>query len=223
MAYRSDLDALTHRHAALASEVSERTRELDAARRLLEEAQTRARLPVLDNIRVASPCTADWAQMTGNDRARACAQCNKNVYNISAMTRDEAEALIIEHEGELCVRYFRRADGTIMLKDCAIGAKRQRRRRWVVAGAAITFAGSLIGYKLLEHREREVTMGAIGMEARENPDLHVEIGKYQSAPPLPPPIQQPYPRVEDQWVQGSISSALEPPPIRDHTPTAQTK
>ncbi|MDB4959164.1 MAG: hypothetical protein JWO36_6733 [Myxococcales bacterium] len=207
MAYRSDLDALIHRHAALETEVGERTRELDNTRRLLEEAQQRARLPVLDNIRVASPCTADWAQMTGDDRARACAQCNKNVYNISALTRDEAEALIVKHEGKLCVRYFKRGDGTIMLKDCAVGAKRKRRRRWIIAGAVVTFAGSLIAYKAHEkaNEREEVRMEALDVEANE-----VIMGKFETAhvEPATPVLPE-----QEMWVQGGI--AIDPTAAMD--------
>jgi len=141
MTYRSDVDALAARHDALATDVAAKTRELDAARRLLDDAKARARLPVLPNLRVASPCPADWNQMTGDERVRACAQCNKRVYNLSTMTRDEAEALIIEKEGKLCVRYFQRSDGTILLKDCVVGVKQKRKRRLVAAGAAVLLAG----------------------------------------------------------------------------------
>jgi len=105
MAYRDDLTALSSRHDALANEVATKTRELEDVRHLLNEAQERARertrLPVLDNIRVAAPCTADWALMTGNDRVRHCEACNKSVYNLSGMTREEAEELVIERNGGL--------------------------------------------------------------------------------------------------------------------------
>ncbi|MGH2901007.1 MAG: hypothetical protein ACRDMZ_20195, partial [Solirubrobacteraceae bacterium] len=115
MPFRDDLTALSARHDALAAEVAQKTRELDESRRMLDQANARARLPVLDNIRVATPCTADWSQMTGDDRTRHCGECRKNVYNLSGMTRDEAEALLIERNGDLCVRYFQRHDGTILL------------------------------------------------------------------------------------------------------------
>jgi hypothetical protein len=137
MAYRNDLDALVARKTALEEEVRDRTRELDNARRLVDELEARARLPVLDNIRVAAPCSARWDAMIGDDRARACGDCKKTVYNLSAMTRDEAETLIRDKEGRLCVRYFQRADGTIMLKDCIVGVKRRRRRRIVAAASLL--------------------------------------------------------------------------------------
>lgn len=140
-AYRNELDALAARHAALAGEVEAKTRERDDAARLLADAKRRASLPVLDNIRVASPCTADWASMTGDERVRHCGACDKDVFNISALTRDEAQALITEKAGKLCARYYQRADGTILLADCTIGARQKRRRRWIAAGAVALLAG----------------------------------------------------------------------------------
>ncbi|NVB83911.1 MAG: hypothetical protein HOV81_36385 [Kofleriaceae bacterium] len=141
MSYRNDVDALAARHDALAAEVAAKSRELDSTRQLLDEAKAKARLPVLPNIRVASPCHADWTAMTGDERVRACAQCNKNVYNLSEMTRDEAEALIVSREGRLCVRYYQRTDGTILLKDCSVGITQRRKRRVIAAGAAALLAG----------------------------------------------------------------------------------
>jgi hypothetical protein len=156
-AYRDDLEALSLRHASLANEVAAKTRELSAASELLADAKARARLPVLDNIRVATPCSADWAKMTGDERVRACGDCKKSVYNLSNMTRDEAQALIIEKEGKLCVRYFQRTDGTILLKDCVIGVKRKRRRRLFAVGAAALLAGGAG----LVYRAMTPTMGAM--------------------------------------------------------------
>jgi hypothetical protein len=43
-------------------------------------------LIMINNIRVASPCSADWEQMQGDDRVRHCDACNLNVYNLAAFT-----------------------------------------------------------------------------------------------------------------------------------------
>ena len=122
MTYRNDVDALGARHHALESELAAKTRELDDAARLLEEARARAKLPVLENIRIASPCRADWNEMVGDERTRACGKCEKQVFNLSSLTRAEAEALIVEKAGKLCARYYQRHDGTIILADCTVGA-----------------------------------------------------------------------------------------------------
>jgi len=149
MSYRNDVDALAARHAALEFEVVEKTKERNAAAHLLDEARARAKLPILDNIRVATPCSADWDQMSGDERVRACGACNKNVYNLSSMTRDEAETLIVAKEGRLCVRYYQRADGTILLADCTVGKSQKRKRRVIAAGAAALLAGSgVLAWKL---------------------------------------------------------------------------
>ncbi len=152
MSYRNDVDALAARHDALATEVAAKTRELDDAARLLTEAKARAKLPVLDNIRVATPCNADWAKMSGDERVRMCGSCSKHVYNLSDMTRDEAERLLVAKEGRLCVRYYQRADGTILTKDCAVGISQRRKRRVIAASAAALLAGvgGLLAARLLQ-------------------------------------------------------------------------
>ncbi|HVK88366.1 MAG TPA: hypothetical protein VM513_29805 [Kofleriaceae bacterium] len=155
-AYRDDLEALTARHATLEAELAAKTREVADAARLLDDARARRTLPVLPNLRVASPCSADWSKMVGDERVRACGDCKKNVYNLSEMTRDEAEALILEKEGKLCVRYFQRADGTILLKDCAVGVRRKRRLRIMAAGAVTLLAGAgAAAYALRGDERRE--------------------------------------------------------------------
>lgn len=88
-------------------------------------------------IRVATPCNADWNSMTGDERARFCHACSKHVYNISAMTSEEAEKLITEKEGNMCVRIYRRKDGTVITQDCPRGLAALH-RRWLTGVAAVT-------------------------------------------------------------------------------------
>jgi len=135
----------------------------------------------LNNIKIASPCSADWAGMYGNDRKRFCGECKLNVYNISGMTLKEAEGLLEQSEGRLCVRYYRRADGTILTKDCPVGLAKVRQRIVIGATAAIAlifsfmaglFALTLFGKKTDLGRRFPITfatptpqplMGAIAM------------------------------------------------------------
>jgi hypothetical protein len=73
--------------------------------------------------------------MEGTDRVRFCQSCAKNVYNLSAMSQSEAEQLITEAEGKLCVSFYRRADGTILTDNCSVGMKIVRRPfQWLLAG-----------------------------------------------------------------------------------------
>ena len=108
----------------------------------------------LDNIRVASPCPANWDEMFGDERKRFCSDCKLNVYNLSGMTRSEAENLILDHEGRLCVRFFRRADGTVLTTDCPVGwaAIKRRVSRVATAAASVLFglATGLIGIRAAE-------------------------------------------------------------------------
>ena len=102
-----------------------------------------ASLTILDNTRIASPCSADWSMMVGDDRSRFCGSCQKHVYNFSAMTADEATQLIRDREGKLCGRLFRRADGTVLTSDCPIGARAvwRRTKQLVVACVAAVLIG----------------------------------------------------------------------------------
>src|SRR3954466_8664270 len=154
MTYRNDIDALAARKTALEFEVEQKTRERDLAAMLLHEAKARAKLPVLDNIRVATPCKAEWNDMVGDERVRHCMKCNKDVFNLSQMTRDDAESLLREKQGNLCARYFQRADGTILTSDCVVGKQQRRRRRVMAVGAAALLAGGgLFTWKLMTHDE----------------------------------------------------------------------
>jgi hypothetical protein len=90
---------------------------------------------LLSEIRVASPCTASWDEMRGDDRTRFCEQCRLNVYNLSEMSRREAEALVRETEGRLCVRFYARRDGTMLTRDCPVGFRAAR--RWLLQRAGV--------------------------------------------------------------------------------------
>jgi len=109
-------------------------------------------------IHVASPCTMSWNAMEGSDRTRYCSKCELTVYNLSGMTRGEAEALIRAREGRLCVRLFRRADGTVLTRDCPSGFRAARRRVLAIAASGVAALVTVAGW---------ATMAAPGMRRRE--------------------------------------------------------
>jgi hypothetical protein len=119
----------------------------------------------LDHVSVAAPCSADWDAMVGTDRARFCGQCRLNVYNLSGMTRREAEQLIASSEGRLCVRFYRRADGTILTENCPVGLRALKRRlsrtASAVVSAILSFLAGLGLYTALEEREPVRAMGVV--------------------------------------------------------------
>lgn len=123
----------------------------------------------LDNIKIASPCSANWNAMIGDDRKRFCGDCKLNVYNLSGMTRYDAEHLLRMSEGRLCVRYFQRPDGTILTKDCPVGWAKLKQRVAIMATAAFSLMVSVFGaiFVISLFRSRtssEPLMGAIAIE-----------------------------------------------------------
>src|SRR5687767_1276640 len=91
----------------------------------------------IDNLRVAAPCPAAWENMAGDERARYCQSCQLTVYNFSEMSAREVYDLIAKSEGRICGRLYRRADGTVLTKDCPTGLRAYHKRVTRFAGAAL--------------------------------------------------------------------------------------
>lgn len=68
---------------------------------------------LLDRVCIAMPCSMDWDQMKGNDQVRLCGGCNKNVFNISAMSKKEAEAVLKSPQAH-CLQIARHEDGSLV-------------------------------------------------------------------------------------------------------------
>lgn len=122
----------------------------------------------LNNLRIASPCSADWNQMVGDNRQRHCGDCKLNVYNLSGMTRREAEDLIMNSEGRVCMRIYKRSDGTVLTKDCPVGwqAVKQRVSKVATAFASMIFAllgGIGLTSYFADSTDEGRTMGAIAV------------------------------------------------------------
>jgi len=103
----------------------------------------------VDELKIASPCPIEWSTMSGDDHARHCGVCDKHVYNLSILSREEGNQLIREKEGKLCVRYYRRFDGTVLTADCPVGLRMVKKQYiWARAkfvAAAITLWGLIAG------------------------------------------------------------------------------
>jgi hypothetical protein len=92
---------------------------------------------LLDNVYLASPCSIPWDSMRGTERERSCTGCSRTVYNISDMTRSEAEALLLAKGTSECLKFYRRADGTIMTDDCPRALRKVRDQCKVAAKIAV--------------------------------------------------------------------------------------
>ena len=102
----------------------------------------------LDAVDIQVPCHASWEEMKGDARVRFCGACKLNVYNLSEMARGEAEALVQKREGRLCVRFYRRPDGTVLTKDCRLLLKARKRlaAAWAVGIAAVLALAAWSGW-----------------------------------------------------------------------------
>lgn len=197
----------------------------------------RRALPMLDSVRVASPCSADWTQMVGDEKVRFCTSCEKNVYNLSAMTSADAEDLLgASAGGELCVRFYQRVDGTVMTSDCPVGVTRKRRKKLALA---IAGAGALAWGAVAQLDRR--TMGVVPMTGEiamqgelppattpatsaAPPAVHAiptAMGTVTASPPLPPaPLMG---ATSGHELLGKVAVTPPPPPrmggIRPAEPT----
>src|SRR5579883_1889272 len=93
---------------------------------------------ILQGLCIASPCSANWNGMAGDSCVRHCSECDRKVYNLSEMSARDAEQLILAHEGRLCVRFYRRSDGTILTRDCPVGLVAAMRRLSKVASMVLS-------------------------------------------------------------------------------------
>ena len=99
----------------------------------------------LDKIKIASPCAANWDEMIGDNRARHCSECRLNVYNLSEMTKREAENFLLEAEGRVCLRVYRRLDGTVITNDCPVGLAKLKKQISRAATAVFTMIATFTG------------------------------------------------------------------------------
>jgi hypothetical protein len=158
-------------------------------------------LPLLQNVQIASPCHARWEEMSGDERTRRCAECNLSVHNLSAMTQQEAEALLRPYfddsgspQGRICARIYRRSDGTVLTADCPVGAaavrdKARRAAARVVAALGIT---SLItAAAAVEQRHSSTLRGcqpfsALASAMGRHPAMQTQTILMGSVAPMPP-------------------------------------
>ncbi|HVG38198.1 MAG TPA: hypothetical protein VM870_02855 [Pyrinomonadaceae bacterium] len=164
----------------------------------------------LDHVKVAAPCPANWDQMVGGERVRFCSQCNLNVYNLSGMTNREAESLLVNSEGRLCVRFYRRADGSILTKNCPVGlgalARKVSRAAGALFSALLSFGAGVGMYHTVwaeEGSEPEVI----------SPEMSVgAIAVREGLPEALPPVVSEDPGYEMRQ-KASITGADQRPPL----------
>jgi hypothetical protein len=149
----------------------------------------------LDHVTVAAPCSADWNEMAGDEQVRFCSQCSLNVYNLSSMSKREAESLIARTEGRLCVRFYRRTDGTILTNNCPVGLRAIRRRlsriTTAIISAVLSFFAGLGIYAGLNEKDSAQLRTTTGVLISDRPQQ-----------PAPPVTSSPPTEIMGAWIDG---------------------
>lgn len=131
---------------------------------------TEIQLEILQNIRIASPCPARWEDMQGDEKRRYCTQCDLYVHNVDQMTADEVEELllpILERGERVCAQLRRRADGTIIVRDCPVGLRAVRAHTRRMAARAVALASFLF------------TTAVLAAQGEKNPTSRARMVQYQ--------------------------------------------
>jgi len=112
---------------------------------------------VIDRVYIENPCNEDWELMTGNDQVRFCSHCAKDVHNISTLARRDAERLVLEANGNLCVRYYRNPDGTKIMDEHPTRFHQLPRRVSRLAAGAFTVALSISSTAVAQSSDSQKT------------------------------------------------------------------
>lgn len=156
-------------------------------------------LPVLDELKIASPCSASWADMVGDERRRFCGSCEKNVYDLTVMTPVEIVDLIERTEGKFCGRLYQRRDGRVLTDDCPVGVRRlvakAKRKTYRLAALAVMASASILS--MLAYRDSPLltkTIEKIEEHTPPDPDVQPVAGGLVVDPMImgdiaPPPPQ----------------------------------
>src|SRR3954464_8218100 len=113
----------------------------------------------LDVLAVKNPCAAEWEAMFGDGKTRYCEHCQKNVHNLSAMSADEAERLICESAGILCVQYRYDDAGQIITLDYRPPPRlRWRLRGWTTLAVVVAVLTGILEAIFLGNKRTPITL-----------------------------------------------------------------
>ena len=98
----------------------------------------------LDLIEIDDPCPMAGLPVPLAERQQYCDHCHKTVHNLSAMTRTEAERLVCERAGPMCVQYSRSRSGEVITLDSQPQARRSL--RWMRLSVLCAFLGAPLAF-----------------------------------------------------------------------------
>ncbi len=88
-------------------------------------------------LQIRKPCPKLWDDLQGDERRRYCSECALHVHNSAALTQREAETLLREAEGRVCMRVEYDPSCAPVFR----GTRAARLARWALsAGAALLAA-----------------------------------------------------------------------------------
>jgi len=149
------------------------------------------------------PCDMAWHAMPGTDQRRHCAACGEDVFDLSAMTEADAEALMAD-DVHRCIRYTIGADGRVEHRAEPPRRRSRWRRRAVALIAGVGIAAS-VPAMAASHVSKE---GMVGLVQR----VRQWIGAWWTDEPVQEPT--PAPEALEREVLGGAPRAPEPPPER---------
>jgi hypothetical protein len=134
------------------------------------------------------------------------------------MTRDEAEELVMNAEGRLCVKFYKRADGSILTQDCPVGWAKVKQRARMLATAALSLVMTLFGGLLFASvfgKQKEVGKGRWFGFPTPTPKYERTVGMI--ALPSPTPTPKATPRGE-KTMGVMIAPKKDRPRVNDNEP-----
>lgn len=173
----------------------------------------------MDALEIASPCNADWNAMEGTEAVRHCADCSMSVYNVSEMTAAEAEALIEANEGRLCIRLYKRADGTVITRDCPVGAGRRRRRALIFGSLAAGLMAFAAGVGALFFRSSKQCTSAYTPTSSVS-NTGTRIGDVEPFKTVNHYFPGTFPQTQQQVLMGEMVALPQTTPRSNPTPTS---
>jgi hypothetical protein len=122
----------------------------------------------LDQVKVATPCAARWDKMQRSKTQRFCQHCQKTVHDLSAMPQAEAERLLCQSAGSLCVRYVRGFDGQVQTLDyrARTGGRTFSWKAWTLIALVGALLAGVVNAAFFGGRVMPNTRVIMGMPAR---------------------------------------------------------
>jgi hypothetical protein len=89
-------------------------------------------------LRVRTACPKSWSELAGSGATRFCSECSLHVHGAAQLTRAQAERLVAEASGRVCMRLQIDPAGAPLYRDAAAAQPRvlDRAMRWALAAAA---------------------------------------------------------------------------------------